>query len=238
MRMKRAELSIQSEAPQFKQQQERRVENVAFGSGEKKLEVPAPSVQQPKPAGIDQQNAPTSGNEDSSTTNTTTGVDFTLIPKILDAKLEALDSDGALRSITIKASDQWSRRRQENLLLSATTTVLTGDDISHETKRAFDLLDCLSRSGTLPIACAELHVFVAVSHHFEKECVQTIVQDNVNPIAKMERSALILASTTFGVSPDHLIQHPHDTGRLRAAFPHLFLALEDGGTTTTTTASS
>jgi hypothetical protein len=157
--------------------------------------------------------------------------DFTSIPAALDAKIKELDDDGALRSTTIQASnDRWSRRRPVNLLLPPTTSILTRDDIAHETKRALDLIDCLSRSGTLPIASSELHVLVAVSHCFDKACVQAIVvQDNVNPIVEVERSALILASTIFGLGVNtipSLIKNEPDAGRLRASFPQLFATLE------------
>ena len=41
----------------------------------------------------------------------------------------------------------------------------------------------------LPIECATLHVVVAATHCFDKSLVNTVVEDNVNPIEKAERSA-------------------------------------------------
>ena len=154
--------------------------------------------------------------------------DFTIIPKILDGKLERLDTSGALRSTIVKAGPQWTRSRQDNLLTDAKTSALGKDEIENEKKKAFDLLDAISRSGTLPIACSELHVFVAVSHCFENDVMGTVIEDNVNPIAKVERSALLLASTTFGVATSDLIANERDVERLTSTFPQLFIA--DGET--------
>jgi hypothetical protein len=93
--------------------------------------------------------------------------DFTSIPKILDQKLEVLDKDNALHSTVIKAGDMWTRKRQQNLLVSPETCTLTSSELGSEKTKAFDLLDAISRSGTLPIDCSELHVVIAVSHCFE-----------------------------------------------------------------------
>ena len=98
-----------------------------------------------------------------------TGEDFTTIPKILDAKLEKYDSDNALRSTIIKAGLNWTRMRQENLLTPASSSRLGASAIEAEKKKAFDLLDAISRSGTLPIESTELHVVIAVSHCFEND---------------------------------------------------------------------
>lgn len=148
--------------------------------------------------------------------------DFTVIPKILDGKLERLDPSGSLRSTIIKAGDSWQRNRQENLLTETSASTLRPDDIKTEKKKAFDLLDAMSRSGTLSIECSELHVFVAVSHVFDHDVVGTVIQDNINPISKVERSALLLASTSFGVSTGNLIGNDRDTQRLKTSFPLLF----------------
>ncbi len=93
-------------------------------------------------------------------------IDFTAIPKQLDSKFEAHDTDSALRPTIIKTDSTWSRLRQENLLTKAQKSSLGPEEIKSEKSKAFDLLDALSRSGSLPIACAELHVVVAVTHCF------------------------------------------------------------------------
>ena len=40
---------------------------------------------------------------------------------------------------------------------------------------------------------ASLHIVMAATHGFDKTVVETVVQDNVSPIEKVERSTLILA---------------------------------------------
>ena len=68
----------------------------------------------------------------------------------------------------------------------------------------------LTRSGCLEIDNAELHVVLASTHCFDKTLLDTVVQDNVNPIEKVERSVLIVASTIHDkpiadiVAPDQL----------------------------------
>merc|ERR1711862_504605 len=62
-----------------------------------------------------------------------------------------------------------------------------------------DLLTAISRSGSLPIESSELHVIVAVSHCFENEIVDTVIVDNINPIEKMRRSMMIIASVIHNV---------------------------------------
>jgi len=124
----------------------------------------------------------------------TSSNDFTLIPKIIDAHLEEHDKDGALRSTIVKAGTDWTRRRQENLLLPMVEDVLTSSEIDQEKQKAFDLLIALSRSGSLPIEKSELHIIIAVSHCFESDIMDTIISENVNPIDKVEKSLLLIGS--------------------------------------------
>lgn len=150
------------------------------------------------------------------------GEDFTLIPKLLDQKLEKYDTSNALRSTIIKAGPNWTRMRQANLLTPIKSSILHPTDVDTEKKRAFDLLDAISRSGTLPIACAELHVIVAVSHCFDNDLMGTVIQDNINPIEKVERSSLMIASTIYGEPAPALVKDAPELERLTASFPLLF----------------
>jgi len=150
-----------------------------------------------------------------------TGVDFTLIPKVLDSAVEKCEQASALRSTTIKTSSGWVRNRQYNLLSSPKKQTLGADKIKAEKNKAFDLLDALSRSGSLPIAYSELHVVVAVTHCFDKDVMSTVVCDNINPIEKLEGSTLLLASAVHGHPARDLIKDASQLQRLEGALPLL-----------------
>jgi hypothetical protein len=151
--------------------------------------------------------------KESSSTEPTTGSqskpsaseDFTLIPKILDAKLEKYDTDGALKSTIVKAGRQWTRSRQDNLLVKPATTQMGPDDAESEKTKAMDLLTAISRSGSLPIDASELHIVIAVTHCFENQIMNTVIRDNVNPIQKAENSLLMIASTIHNQPTSNLL---------------------------------
>lgn len=153
-------------------------------------------------------------------------VDFTAIPKQLDSKFDMHDTDSALRATVIKTDKIWKRLRKENLLTKAVESQLSPEDIKSEKNKAFDLLDALSRSGSLPIACAELHVVVAVTHCFENDVMGTVIKDSVNPIDKVEKTMLLMASTIHGVAPIELIENEAQSARLTESLPALFAPLD------------
>ena len=149
------------------------------------------------------------------------GVDFTLIPKQLDQSVERNGEAASLRSTTIKTGSNWTRNRQANLLSKPERHDLDADLIRKEKSKAFDLLDALSRSGSLAIAHSELHVVVAMTHCFEKDLMGTVICDNVNPIEKLEGSTLLLASAVHGVSAGELVRDANELQRLRMTIPRL-----------------
>lgn len=149
------------------------------------------------------------------------GVDYTVIPRLLDQIIEKHDVDGALRSAVIKTEQPWTRRRQQNLLTSIKSQDLFPADIKDEKKKAFDLLDAITRSGDIPIDCAELHVIIGVSHCFENDLMGTVIQDNINPIEKVENSLLLFASTVFRAPAQSLLKDEERAKRLEASLPFL-----------------
>lgn len=153
-------------------------------------------------------------------------VDFTQIPKMLDATIAQFDKDSTLRSTKIKAGHGWSRKHQLDLLTMPSTDTLYGDDIKSESKRAFDLLDAISRSGSLPIAYSDLHVVVCVTHCFEKDIMATVVEDNINPIERLEKSTLLLGSAIHGAKPMELIAEESERVRFLSSFPLMLEAEE------------
>jgi hypothetical protein len=163
-----------------------------------------------------------------SRTLSSNGVDFTLLPQLLDAAVEKADNTSALRSTIIKTGQEWVRNRQENILAAVKREELSDDkDLKQEKDKAFDLLDALSRSGSLSIKSSELHVIVAVTHCFEKDIIGTIIQDNINPIQKLESSTLLFASAIHGVEARDLIKDEKELSRLEGQNPMLLLQNND-----------
>jgi hypothetical protein len=149
------------------------------------------------------------------------GLDFTVIPQILDRAIDKYAQSNALRTTTIKAGT-WSRNRQSNLLSNPKLIQLSVHDMKSEKNKAFDLLDALSRSGSLSIEYSDLHVIVTVTHCFDKDIMSTVVCDNINPIEKLELSTLLVASVIHGKSIKDIIQDT-EVQRLTGLMPALLL---------------
>jgi hypothetical protein len=132
-------------------------------------------------------------------------VDYTKFPSLLDRRYEELDSDSVLGPTIINPGSVWSKKSYKSLMSEAETKpLLTGDQLL-EKNAAFDLLDALSKSGALVMHSASLHVVIAATHCFDKSLMDTVVQGNVNPIERVERSALIMASTIHERSASYLM---------------------------------
>jgi len=135
--------------------------------------------------------------------------DYTRIPAEMEKKFEYLDEDSALRPTIINPGDTWTKKYQKSLLTAPTQMTLSTEEQGKERNKAFDLLDALSKSGALSIDQVDLHVVIAATHCFTQTIMNTIIQGNVNPIEKVERSSLIVASTIQHVEPAALISPDH-----------------------------
>eukprot|EP01122_Echinamoeba_exundans_P013036 TRINITY_DN5621_c0_g6_i1.p1 TRINITY_DN5621_c0_g6~~TRINITY_DN5621_c0_g6_i1.p1 ORF type:complete len:1099 (+),score=366.81 TRINITY_DN5621_c0_g6_i1:411-3707(+) len=151
------------------------------------------------------------------------GEDFTKVPGKLDAKFDKLDEDSALRPTIINPGTTWKLQYQKALLAEPESKSLADEEQKEQKNRAYDLLDALSRSGSLSIDCAELHVVIAATHCFTKSLVQTIVAENMNPIEKVERSTLIVASTIHNDAPAATLVKPEQLERVSTYSPKLFV---------------
>lgn len=147
--------------------------------------------------------------------------DYTKLPFLLDEAYKTLDVDSALRPTIIKMRENWTKRYQEGLLSKPVTKTLAKTDQKNEKNSAYDLLDALSRSGSLSIDHASLHIVIAATHCFDKTILETVIQDNVNPVEKVERSSLIMASTVKQVPVANLVK-PSELSRIRQYSPSLF----------------
>merc|ERR1712039_200964 len=139
----------------------------------------------------------------------------------LDAQFEQLDTDSALRPTIINPSSSWTKKAQKSLLAKPETTTLGGDQQKEEKDAAFDLLDALTKSGALQVDDATLHIVLAATHCFDKTVIESVVQDNVNPIEKVERSTLIMA-TTVHQQPAAALVRENQVPRMKVESPNLF----------------
>ena len=62
---------------------------------------------------------------------------------------------------------------------------------------------------------------IAATHCFAKSVVDCVVQDSVNPIEKLEKSSLIVASAVHQQSVEQMI-NPQHLPRLRVTCPQFF----------------
>ena len=133
-------------------------------------------------------------------------VDFTSVPLQLEAAYNALDEDAAIHPTKIQVGDTWRRRSQAALLAAPMERDVHPPEQEREKRKAFDLIDALSRSGALTFEAASLHVVVAATHRFDESLMATVIQDNVNPIERLERSSLIVAAIIHGEPASALLQ--------------------------------
>eukprot|EP00913_Durusdinium_trenchii_P029563 g27711.t1 len=108
--------------------------------------------------------------------------DYTQVPQEMDAQFEKLDPDSSLRPTIINIGNTWKKRSQKALLAEPTEAQLT----------TFDLLDAITKSGALPLSHATLHIVIAATHCFDKTVLETVVQENVNPIEKEAVTAVLV----------------------------------------------
>uniref|UniRef100_A0A7S2G5E7 Uncharacterized protein n=1 Tax=Haptolina brevifila TaxID=156173 RepID=A0A7S2G5E7_9EUKA len=173
---------------------------------------PSTSTSTPTPTST---TSPSSPSASSSPPSASAAIDFTVIPQSLDAAYGRLDADSAIRPTRITIGDAWTKHSQPALLAAPRESTLGATEQKQAQQKAFDLLDALSRSGALTFDAASLHVLVAATHAFDRSLTETVIAQNVNPIEKLERSSLIIASTIHGfphamappatlLSPEHL----------------------------------
>lgn len=139
-------------------------------------------------------------------TATSGAVDFAKIPVLLDKRLEAMDADAAMRPTKIIVGERWSKKSTKGLLGKLNEMTLHKGQQDTEKQRAFDLLDAISRSGSLPIDTASLHVLLAVTHCFDDSLLDTLVVKNKNPIEKLEASSLLVAEVIKGLPAPQLVR--------------------------------
>ncbi len=131
--------------------------------------------------------------------------DCTQLPYQLDTAYEKYDCSESLRPTSINVGPSWTKMSQKNLFSKPEKISLNGDDQDKERRTAFNLLDALTKSGAWELENVTLHVIIAATHTFDDSIMNCLVQHNMNPIEKMERSALIMNSVLHNVHPQNII---------------------------------
>lgn len=147
-------------------------------------------------------------------------IDLTSLPQIMDNNFDVY-SDGVIRAAKIKTMEDWSRRRQRALLSDVVEARLSSSDVKDEKDKAFDLIDALTRSGGISIDHASLHLIVSSVHCFGQTVLETVVQENINPIDQLEQSSIIAASTIHRISVPGLLKDDRQRERIKAIAPSL-----------------
>jgi len=146
--------------------------------------------------------------------------DYTRVAKQMDEQFEKLDPDSSLRPTIITPGSTWKMTSQPKLLAAKKTEDLGADGQQRLKMEAFELLDSITKSGALPLSHATLHIVVAATHCFDKTVTETVIQENMNPIEKVERSSLIMASTVHQQAVSALMNDTH-CARVLAHSPQL-----------------
>lgn len=107
--------------------------------------------------------------------------------------------------MSIKTGDTIMRTRQQNLLTESESHELSSSEKTSEKDKALDLLDALSRSGSLPIGSGELHIIIGVKHSFEQNVMATVIEENVNSIEKVDYSSLLIVASVHEVNISALL---------------------------------
>ncbi|KAL9182668.1 hypothetical protein ACHAXT_013320 [Thalassiosira profunda] len=136
-------------------------------------------------------------------------------------KAKQLKNEEAKTEMAVQKAFQRAANEEMEVLEDSAERPPIGEEVKREKNKAFDLLDALSRSGSLPIVYAELHVIVALTHCFDKDVMRTVISDNINPIEKLECSTLLLASAVHGVPARELIADVGELQRLEGTLPKL-----------------
>lgn len=122
-----------------------------------------------------------------------------------------------MRPVILSTGSSWNKTSFSGLLGRESKARC---DLNAEKSKAFDLIDALTKSGALPLVHTDIHVLIAVSHNFEKSIMEVIVQDNVNPVEKLDASSLLVSSAIHNVPFANLVSDSHSE-QISLYSPHL-----------------
>ena len=123
--------------------------------------------------------------------------DFSRIPSTLEQKFSSTTETAvALRPLTLKTGDSWSKLKYSSLLDSQGKMIsLSGPSLKSEKEAAFNLLDALTKSGTVPLKEASVAIIFGFSHSWAESILRTVAKRNRNPLEIATNTAIELART-------------------------------------------
>lgn len=152
--------------------------------------------------------------------------DYTLLPSLLEKKSSEIDPTAKLRPTIIKVQEHWKKTYQKSILSDRETQIINTSLANEEKSKATDLLDALSKSGSISLDAVELHIVVASTHCFDETLIETVIAKNENPIEHIERSLLIMSSALQKKPVEQLIKST-EADRIKKYSPMLFPTLTD-----------
>jgi hypothetical protein len=102
--------------------------------------------------------------------------------------------------ISVAAAESWTRQDWGDGFLAQCRETALGSELQRaEKNKVFDFLEVISNGGISPFEeGAALHVIVAAVHSYQQSIVETVVQENKDPISEMEREWDVFTSVIGG----------------------------------------
>ena len=123
---------------------------------------------------------------------------FNDLPFELDALLEKNEPNGCLRPSILTFGGENVKKESRSLLGALEKEELSKDEQKSEKNKCFDVLDALSKSGSLEMQNCSLHVVLATTYFFDRAVLDLLVQKNQNPIEEIDRAQRFIFDVVFG----------------------------------------
>jgi hypothetical protein len=121
-------------------------------------------------------------------------IDYTQIPSQIEKVFHQYDPSGSVRPTIINIGKIWKKETRQSILAPFVTKFLANDEQLKAKNEAFQLLDCLTKSGSICVTHCQFHILISSTHCYNDTLLNSVIQHNSNPIEEIERSSLIIAS--------------------------------------------
>lgn len=115
--------------------------------------------------------------------------------------------DESVSPCIINVSERWTLASYESIISNVRKeTCLYSNQFRLLFQNCKDLLDALSKSGSLSLCHCTMHVITVLNHSFPETLMNTLVEENVNPIEILQRSDEQIASVIFRKPVEELLK--------------------------------